>query len=85
MPQIPLGDIERHFWLTRSVARSMGVSFTEAMVQGKVTENDYAEVVTRCRAADCSEKCQHWLATQNCSARTAPEFCVNADLLNRLR
>ncbi len=84
MPQVPLGEIETHFWLTRSVARCMGVSLTEAMAEGKLTPDDYAQIVTRCRASDCSEKCQVWLAAQQSRAKEAPEFCANSKPLNDL-
>lgn len=85
MAQIPLGDIERHFWLTRSVARTIGVSFTEVLAEKRLTEEGYAELITRCRAAGCTERCQLWLACQQGRAEAAPEFCTNAEALNRLR
>ncbi|MEX0318643.1 MULTISPECIES: DUF6455 family protein [unclassified Ruegeria] len=85
MPQIPLGEIERHFWLTRSVARCMDVSLTEAMAEGRLTEHDYAQLITRCRAAQCHGQCEHWLAAQQARADTAPAFCANAEALNRLK
>ncbi|MDA7966087.1 DUF6455 family protein [Ruegeria sp.] len=84
MPRRPLGDIEKHFWLTRSVARCMGLSLSEAMAEGKLSAQDYAEMVTRCRAAECSEPCQAWLALRQARAETAPDFCVNAGKLNEL-
>ncbi len=84
MLQKPLGEIEKHFWLTRSVARCMGVSLTEAMAEGKLTPDGYAGIVTRCRASACSEKCQNWLATHQSQASAAPEFCTNAQSLNEL-
>ena len=84
MPKTPLGDIETHFWLTRSVARCIGVSLTEAMADGSLSPDDYARMVTRCRAAECSQKCQIWLAAQQARAKAAPDFCANANLLNDL-
>lgn len=84
MAQIPLGEIEKHFWLTRSVARCMGVSLTEAMAEGKLTEHDYAQMVTRCRASGCNERCLIWLASQQASATAAPDFCANAQAFNEL-
>ena len=80
-----LGDVERHFWLTRSVARCMNISFTEAMAEGRLSPDRYAELVTRCRAAQCSNQCALWLAEQQSEADAAPEFCANADLLNTLK
>lgn len=80
-----LGPINRHFWLTRSVARCMGVSLTEAMAIGRLTEGDYARMVTTCRRADCADTCQAWLAEQTGIVDEAPMHCTNAELLDRLR
>ncbi len=84
MRHVPLGDIEKHFWLTRSVARCVGVSLTDAMAEDQLSPDGYAELVTRCRASDCSGRCQAWLALQHELAESAPEFCANADALNAL-
>lgn len=85
MAQVSLGEIERHFWLTRSVARCMGVSLSEAMVEGTLSEQGYAELITRCRASGCAQHCQLWLAEQQQEAKAAPEFCANAGALNGLK
>ncbi len=45
----PLGDPAKHFWLTRSVARAMGLSLSEAMAEDRLSALDYADLVTRCR------------------------------------
>ncbi|CUJ85076.1 hypothetical protein RUE5091_00295 [Ruegeria denitrificans] len=80
-----LGDVEKHFWLTRSVARCMNISFTEAMAKGHLTPERYAELVTRCRVSQCSDQCGSWLSEQQSEAQRAPEFCANADLLNAMK
>lgn len=77
--QVRLGDIEEHFWLTRSVARSMGISLSDAMAEGRLTAQGYTEMVTRCRAADCRERCALWLAMRQEKADAAPGFCENSD------
>lgn len=81
-----LGDIERHFWLTRSVARAMGVNLSEAMAEQRLSPEEYTEMVTFCRAQGCHAACQRWLAAQT-GARPEgpPEYCANADILARLR
>ncbi|RLK11256.1 DUF6455 family protein [Ruegeria conchae] len=83
-PRTRLGEIEKHFWLTRSVARCMGISLTEGMAEGRITPQEYALMVTRCRSAGCSEQCQFWLADQQEKASAAPQFCANASALNDL-
>ncbi|WP_170516564.1 DUF6455 family protein [Ruegeria atlantica] len=85
MARNSLGDVEKHFWLTRSVARCMKISLTEAMAEKRLTPDRYAELVTRCRASQCSNQCTIWLSEQQSEAHTAPEFCANADLLNALK
>lgn len=85
MARIALGEIEQHFWLTRSVSRCMGISLTEAMAEGRLSPEGYAELVTRCRASNCEGQCALWLADQKTLADKAPEFCANAETLNGLR
>ncbi|WP_377190273.1 DUF6455 family protein [Ruegeria meonggei] len=80
-----LGDVEKHFWLTRSVARCMHISLAEAMVEGRLSADKYAELVTRCRASRCSGRCMAWLSELQSEASAAPDFCANADLLNALK
>ncbi|WP_319825649.1 DUF6455 family protein [Thalassovita sp.] len=80
-----LGDPARHFWLTRSVARSMGISLSEAMGTGRLSPERYARMVTECRKCAFVTECEHWLAHNGASATEAPEDCANAALLNSLR
>lgn len=80
-----LGDFQLHFWLTRSVARVLGVSFTEAMAEGQLTEGEFTDLVTRCRAAGCSGFCEIWLAAQTDTPGAAPVHCPNATVLNQLQ
>ena len=80
-----LGAIDRHFWLNRSVARTMGINFSEAMAEGKLDAQGYAELLTRCRAGGCDKECELWLACQKGRVDAAPDHCVNADALNQLR
>ena len=82
---IALGDIERHFWLTRSVARMIGVNLSDAMAEKRLSPDGYSSMVTYCRAAGCHEACQRLLAAQT-SARPdgPPEYCANAEMYARL-
>jgi hypothetical protein len=74
-----LGDPARHFWMTRSVARVMGVSLSTAMAEGRLSSDEYAKMVTRCRACQQVADCELWLATvRNGPAEIAPVGCANA-------
>ncbi len=76
-----LGDVEKHFWLTRSVARSMGLSLSEEMQRGTLTPEGYSRMVTACRACPLTEACQKWLSDRRTLATTPPEGCANTKVL----
>ncbi|MBJ6371334.1 hypothetical protein JF290_07320 [Sedimentitalea sp. CAU 1593] len=82
---VTCSEIERHFWLTRSVARVMGVCLSKAMAQGRLSPDEYCEMVTRCRSGSCRESCQLWLASRTELAEEPPEECLHRDVLKRLR
>ena len=80
-----LGDPDLAFWLTRSVARAMGVNLSEAMDLGALSPPGYAEMVNRCRKCPHAATCTAWLAVHGAGAERAPEHCANARALNALR
>ncbi|WP_420569402.1 DUF6455 family protein [Thalassovita sp.] len=81
----PLGDPARHFWLTRSVARSMGLNFSDALREGRISPQGYSELVTQCRKCACVAQCEKWLAQAGISATQAPSHCPIAPVLNELK
>lgn len=76
-----MGEAELHFWLTRSVAKVMGISFSEAMADNRLTAQDYASLVTACRSCALVESCQDWLAAQKSQAKAPPPGCTNSEAL----
>ncbi len=80
-----LGDPSVHFWLTRSVARAMGVNLSEAMAAGRLSVQDYAALVTRCRQCPYVADCTAWLATEAVPQCRAMEGCANSADLARLQ
>ncbi|UYV38213.1 DUF6455 family protein [Rhodobacteraceae bacterium D3-12] len=82
---LPLGDPVTHFWLTRSVARAMGISLSEAMADGKLTTQAYSGMVTTCRQCPFVAACQQWLATEAVPLCQAYEACPNKAQLQRLQ
>jgi hypothetical protein len=83
--EIPREEMEQHFWLTRSVARAVGVNLSNAMADGRLTVDDYCGLVARCRAANCQAQCQAWLATQTGANSRPPSHCAHAQVFERLR
>ncbi|OSQ44945.1 DUF6455 family protein [Marivita geojedonensis] len=84
MAQNEMGSPELHFWLTRSVARVMGVNLSEAMASDRITAQDYASLVTACRECALVENCKCWLGEQLALTSTAPPGCANTKTLESL-
>lgn len=79
MTVMHLGDPVLHFWMTRSVARVMGFSLSEAMAEGRLSSDGYAKMVTRCRTCQQVPECELWLASvRDGPADIAPMGCLNA-------
>lgn len=81
------GDINFHFWLTRSVGRSIGLNFRQALDDGRLSREDYLGLVQACKACPQVASCQHWLGCQTGlpSQTRAPDFCPNAARLDALK
>lgn len=82
---LALGDPALHFFLTRGVARAMGLSLTDAMHDGSLTPQGYSAMVTDCRACALTEACEAWLGSQARLAAAPPPGCRNTDALLKLR
>lgn len=80
-----LGDPNRHFWLTRSVGRVMGLSLGQAVLDGRLSEQSYCGMVTRCRRCLQVDSCERWLGAQPVPPTSAPDFCPNSEIYNRLK
>lgn len=78
------GDPGLHFWLTRSVAKVMGISLSEAMANNHLSAQDYASMVTSCRQCALVESCQCWLGAQKALAPSPPPGCANKEALHAL-
>jgi hypothetical protein len=80
----PLGDIRHHFWMSQTMAKVTGVDLAHAVHSGRVTQEDWAEAVTRCRACGWAASCQDWMASLGETTVEAPAECANAALFQRL-
>ncbi|MDA7429965.1 DUF6455 family protein [Primorskyibacter aestuariivivens] len=74
----PLGDPALHFFITRGVARAMGLNLGDALRTGQLEPETYARMVTRCRGCARVGSCQVWLANSSVPHSSPPEQCPNA-------
>ncbi|MBP0482447.1 DUF6455 family protein [Sagittula salina] len=80
-----LGDPARHFFMTRGVARVMGLNLGAAMACGTLDPHHYEEMVTRCRGCALVEACEEWLSARVEVSAAPPPGCCNAATLSRLK
>ncbi len=67
-----IGSPDRHFWITRSVARAMGINLSDALARGRLTPQDYSRMVENCAACSQAAACQEWLGRQAIGHAPAP-------------
>ena len=80
-----LGHPDRHFWMTRSMARALGLNPSDAIRAGELSSERYADMVAACRKCRHVARCQDWLARSGAGADQAPAFCAHAETFNTLK
>lgn len=80
-----VSEIERHFWLTRSMARTVGVNLSEAIATGVIAPDEYGRMVNRCHQSNCASRCTEWLGQQGGGSPAGPPpFCAHSAQLKAL-
>lgn len=79
------GNTDLHFWITRGMARRMGVNLTEAVHDGFLTQAEFADMITRCRECAGVDGCMSYLSDNDRATGSAPDWCCNRSILNNLR
>jgi len=78
-------DLNESFWHIQGVARSLGVSLTDAIADGRLKRGDYGRIVMRCRDCPNGSACADWLGRPCARDARAPGFCRNRQELDRIR
>lgn len=69
-------DAPTAWWLTQGMARVIGVSLPNAVIEGWLTRRDLATLLDRGLICGKSEHCMRWLAVTALSD-TLPAYCDN--------
>ena len=79
-----LGNAREHFWRVIKMADANRVDLSEALDTGRISIDDYAEMITKCRG--CSEvgKCDRLLGAQP-DLQQAPAYCENRETFAALK
>ncbi|NEY90412.1 DUF6455 family protein [Tabrizicola oligotrophica] len=77
-------EAPRAWGFTRGMARTVGISLTEAVVEGWLSRGELGCMVEACRTCGQTVKCTDWLAS-TVKAEALPDFCQNAPAIGSLR
>lgn len=81
----PMGDPQRHYWLALSMAKAAGADVVQAFAQGRLSQEDWAAAVQRCRGCGWAQGCRRWLDGADWGAQAIPQGCANRDVLEGLK
>lgn len=76
-------EAPRAWWLTRGMARIVGVSLPQAVVEGWLSREELAAIVGRCDACIRANQCDAWIAQSGAETRM-PGFCPNKPVIEAL-
>ncbi|MEX0318644.1 MAG: DUF6455 family protein [Ruegeria sp.] len=79
-----LGQIMTHLRLVLRMGRATGADIVEAHREGRLSQEDWADMVQTCRGCEWAPDCPEWLDENEC-VHEAPETCPNRARLAALR
>ena len=79
------GGLDLHFWITRGMARRMGVNLSAAMQEGRLSQAVLARMVERCRDCPGAQGCLDFLSERDGPTAAVPDWCCHTAVLSRLR
>lgn len=81
----PLGDATAHVWRLRRMARAAGLDPAAASEAGLLPQEDWAALVTTCRACPDPDGCARWLdRSRGEVVGCAPDLCPQGDRIKAL-
>ncbi|QPM92102.1 DUF6455 family protein [Pseudooceanicola algae] len=66
----PLGDPNEHYWRVQRMAKAVGSDLAAAQTEGRLSDQDWADMVTRCRGCSVTCACSDWLDRAEMDGRT---------------
>lgn len=77
-------EAPRAWGFTRGMARVLGYSLTDAVMDGWLSRNELGHLVEACRTCGQTKDCTDWLA-HTVEAEAVPGFCPNSAALAALK
>lgn len=79
-----LGKIMPHFRLVHRMGKTTGTDIVAAHREGRLTQQDWAQMIHFCRGCEWAEGCADWMAQQHTGVN-APRSCPNRSRFAELR
>lgn len=79
-----LGNAREHFWRVIKMAKANRVDLSDALDEGRIDIEDYADMITGCRGCQQVGQCDKLLARRP-SLDIAPDYCVNRSTFVELK
>ena len=79
-----LGNARDHFWRVIKMAKANRVNLSDALDDGTITVDEYADMITGCRGCEQVGQCDRLLAAQPVLSES-PSYCVNKDIFAVLK
>ena len=80
----PLGKEIDHYWMLTDMAAATQSGVVAAHQDGRLSQQDWSDMVQRCRACDWADGCRDWM-TKVGQADVAPARCRNREVLSGLK
>lgn len=79
-----LGNARDHFWRVIKMAKANRVNLSDALEDGQINVEEYADMITGCRGCTQVGACDKLLAAQP-ALTEAPDYCVNRKTFAQLK
>ena len=76
--------IDHHATLFQGMAETVHADLGDALIDGRIDGQGLRAAVFQCMTCDNSGQCPDWIAAHEEGAESAPEYCRNRRLLQRL-
>lgn len=84
-PSKPLSGVKQSYWRVMGMADATGADLVAAYENGELSDEVWAETVTRCRGCRWAVGCSEWLEAGDGATRPVPQACRNSDLFEGLK
>ena len=78
MSHKPLAPEKKALRRVLAMADATGTDLVRAYEDGRLSQDDWAKTINRCRGCRWADGCDQWLESGDGAARPVPEACRNA-------